>query len=85
MIYKDKKELRQKCSKIIEIDGNDVVILNETELKNVLIDDLIYTAVFSPDQATIEAARWLIRRAGAAVGIISSSIQTFKRRWGAKK
>ena len=82
MIYKDKKELRQKCSKIIEIDGNDVVILNETELKNVLIDDLIQTAVFSADEATREAARWLIRRAGAAVGIISSSIQTLYEAMG---
>jgi len=40
-----------------------------------LIDDLIYTAVFSPDKATAEAACWLIRRSAAALGIISSSIQ----------
>jgi len=66
MIYKDKEELKQKCLKIIAIDGNDVVILNEGKLAGELIDDLIYTAVFSADQATQEAARWLIRRAGAA-------------------
>ena len=36
---------------------------------------MIYTAVFSPDQATQEAARWLIRRAGVACGIMSASIQ----------
>jgi fructose/tagatose bisphosphate aldolase len=52
-----------------------VRILDEAKLKNELIDDLIYTAVFSPDQATQEAARWLIRRAGVASGIMSASIQ----------
>jgi fructose/tagatose bisphosphate aldolase len=82
MIYKDKKELQQRYSKIIEIDGNDVVILNEGKLAGELIDDLISTAVFSADEATQEATRWLIRRAGAALGIISSSIQTLYEAMG---
>jgi fructose/tagatose bisphosphate aldolase len=75
MIYKDKNELQQKCAKIIEIDGNDVRILNEAKLKGELIDDLIYTAVFGSDKSTQEAACWLIRRSGAALGILSASIQ----------
>jgi fructose/tagatose bisphosphate aldolase len=82
MIYQDKKELQQKCSKIIAIDGNEVVILNEQELVNELIDNLIQTAVFSADQATADAARWLIRRAGGALGIISSSIQSLYEAMG---
>ena len=82
MIYKDKNELQQACAKVIEIDGNDVRILNETKLKSGLIDDLIYTVVFSSDQATQEAARWLIRRAGIALGIISASIQTLYEAMG---
>ena len=75
MIYEDKKQLQNECAKIVELDGNDVLILDEAKLKSELIDDLIYTAVFSPDQATQEAARWLIRRAGVACGIMSASIQ----------
>lgn len=75
MIYKDKNELQKAFSKIIEIDGNDVRVLDEAGLKNELIDSLIYTAVFSPDKTTQSDARWLIRRAGAALGIVSSSIQ----------
>ena len=75
MIYKDKDELQRKYSTIIDIDGNDVRVLNEALLREELIDDLIYTAVFSSDEATQEAARWLIRRAGAALGILSASIQ----------
>ena len=85
MIYKDKNELQQKCAKIIEIDGNDVRILNEAKLKGELIDDLIYTAVFGSDKSTQEAARWLIRRSGAALGIISSSIQSLYEAMGRKE
>ncbi|MEQ8216454.1 MAG: class II fructose-bisphosphate aldolase, partial [Smithellaceae bacterium] len=47
-----------------------------------LIDDLIYTAVFSPDKATADAACWLIRRSAAALGIISSSIQALYEAMG---
>jgi fructose/tagatose bisphosphate aldolase len=75
MICEDKKQLLNVCAKIVELDGNDVRILDEAKLKSELIDNFIYTAVFSPDLATQEAARWLIRRAGVACGIMSASIQ----------
>ncbi|MGA3280488.1 MAG: class II fructose-bisphosphate aldolase [Smithella sp.] len=75
MIYTDKRELQNKCAKVLEPDGNDVRILDEAKLKSALIDDLIYTAVFCPDKTTQFAASWLIRRAGAALGIMSASIQ----------
>jgi len=82
MIYEDKKQLQNECAEIVELDGNDVRILDEAKLKSELIDDLIYTAVFSSDQATQEAARWLIRRAGVAMGIISASIQSLYEAMG---
>lgn len=82
MIYKDKNELQRECAKIIEIDGNDVRILDEARFKNEFIDDLIFTAVFSVDEAAREAARWLIRRAGAALGILSASIQSLYEAMG---
>jgi fructose/tagatose bisphosphate aldolase len=82
MIYMDKNELQRECAKIIEIDGSDVVVLNEEKLKKELIDDLIFTAVFSADEQTKQAARWLIRRAGAALGILSASIQSLYEAMG---
>ena len=82
MICEDKKQLLNECAKIVELDGNDVRILDEAKLKSTLIDDLIYTAVFSSDQATQEAARWLIRRAGVACGIMSASIQSLYEAMG---
>jgi len=82
MIYENKDQLKSKCSPIIQLDGGDVRILDEEKLKSELIDDLIYTAVFSPDKATAEAACWLIRRSAAALGIISSSIQSLYEAMG---
>ena len=82
MICKDKNELQNKCEKILEPDSNDVRILDEAKLKSGLIDDLIYTAVFSSDKAAQEAAGWLIRRAGAALGIVSASIQSIYEAMG---
>jgi len=82
MICKDKKQLLNVGGKSVELDGNDVRILDEAKLKSELIDNLIYTAVFSPDQATQEAARWLIRRAGVACGIMSASIQSLYEAMG---
>ena len=75
MIYENKNQLKKGCARILEVDGSDIRILNEEKLKDKLIDDLIYTAVFSPDLATQAAASWLIRRAAAALGIMSASIQ----------
>ena len=82
MIYENKDQLKSKCSPIIQLDGGDVRILDEEKLKSELIDDLIYTAVFSPDKATAEAACWLIRRSAAACGIVSSSIQSLYEAMG---
>jgi fructose/tagatose bisphosphate aldolase len=75
MIYENKDQLKSGCADIIQIDGTDIRILDEVKLRNVLIDDLIYATVFSPDKATQEAACWLIRRAGAALGVMPASIQ----------
>jgi fructose/tagatose bisphosphate aldolase len=75
MIYQDKKDLLNHCAGIVEADGKDVRILNEDQWREERIDDLVYTAVFSPDEGAREAARWMIRRAGAALEIVSASIQ----------
>ena len=76
------KAIIKICAKIVEVDGNDIRILDEVKLKSELIDDLIYTAVFSPDQATQEAARWLIRRTGVHVALCPLRFNLFMRQWG---
>jgi hypothetical protein len=56
MIYENKDQLKKGCEFILAYDGRDVRVLNESMFQEKLIDDLIYTAVFSPDPATSEAA-----------------------------
>jgi len=82
MIYENKDQLKNGYAQIIQPDGGDIRILDEAKLKNELIDNLIYTAVFSPDKATREAASWLIRRSAAAMGIWSASIQPLYKAMG---
>jgi fructose/tagatose bisphosphate aldolase len=85
MIYENIDRLKKSFAEIIQIDGGDVRILNEAKLRNELIDDLIYTAVFSPDKAAKESASWVIRRAGAALGIMSASIQPLYEAMGRRE
>ncbi len=82
MIFENKDQLKEKCAPVVKLDGRDIHILDEAKLKNELIDDLIYTKVFSPDKATQEAACWLIRRAAHALGIVSASIQSLYEAMG---
>jgi fructose/tagatose bisphosphate aldolase len=82
MIYENKNQLKKGCERVLEWDGSDIRILDEKKLKDKLIDDLIYTVVFSPNQPTQAAASWLIRRCAVALGIMSASIQTLYEAMG---
>ncbi len=75
MIYQSSKEVQMGWEGILGVAGDDVKVLNEEKLRQELIDRLIYTAVFSPDEEAKRLARWVIRRAAADLGIYSSSIQ----------
>lgn len=78
-------ELKKGIEGVLQVAGNDVAVLNESRLRDEIIDNLIYTAVFCSDEDTKAAAQWLIRRAGVALGIISSSIQTLYDAMGRKE
>jgi fructose/tagatose bisphosphate aldolase len=82
MIYENKDQLKKGCEFILAYDGRDVRVLNESRFREELIDDLIYTAVFSPDPETSQAAGFLIRRGAASLGIISASIQSLYEAMG---
>jgi fructose/tagatose bisphosphate aldolase len=85
MIYNDYNVLKDGISGTLAIEGVNVTVLDEETLRGDLIDNLIFTAVFSPDSETKEAARWLIRRAGVSLGIVASSIQSLYDAMGKKE
>ena len=82
MIYENIDQLKREVKGILEVVGNDVKILDEDSLRSRLIDDLIYSAVFSPQKEIAKAAAWLIMRAGVSLGIIPASIQSFYEAMG---
>ncbi len=85
MIYENYDQLKKGCESILAYDGGDVRIPDEARFQEKLIDDLIYTVVFSPDPDTQEAAGFLIRRGAARLGIMSASIQSLYEAMGRKE
>jgi len=85
MMFQTSEQLKEGIEGVLQVMGNDVAVLNESRLRDELIDSLIYTAVFCSDENTKAAARWLIRRAGVTLGIISSSIQSLYEAMGRKE
>ena len=85
MIYQNDDQLKRGCESILACEEGDVRVLNEPSFRDVLIDDLIYTAVFSPDPAIQEAAAFLIRRGAANLGIVPASIQSLYEAMGRKR
>jgi len=78
-------QFKKSFKGILEISGNDVRMLDEEKLRGTLVDDLIFSAVFSPHREIRGAAGWLIRKAGEALGIYSASIQPIYEAMGRKE
>jgi fructose/tagatose bisphosphate aldolase len=85
MIFNSVNELKKGCEGVLEVKGDQVKVLIEETLRNSLIDSLIFTAAFSALPEVKEAASWLIRKSGAALGILSSSIQSLYEAMGRKE
>ncbi len=68
-------ELLGRLSGIIRIDGGSLVIDDEARLRSDGVRDLAWTAAFSEDEATVDAARWIVWEASQATGALSASIQ----------
>ncbi len=82
MIYQTINQLKHNIAGVLAIDGGDVVVSDENRLRNTLIDDLVYSAIFSTDSEVKSSARWLIRRAGARLGCMACSIQALYEAMG---
>jgi fructose/tagatose bisphosphate aldolase len=85
MICENAAKLKEAISGVLSVTGDGVSVVDLAGLRESLIDDLIYTSVFSPDEDVKKMARWLIRRAAAAVGIFSSSIHSLYEAMGKKE
>ena len=77
-ILENLQDLYSLVSSVAELKENSVSsIKDETKLRETVIDDLIYTAVFSKDETVKDEARRLIRELANEFGAIASSIHDF--------
>lgn len=84
MIHKDRESLLGAVADILDVKDEEVRVLDEGKLRKEGIDGLIYTAALSPDEDLKALCRWIIRRAGASLGILPASIQTLYDAMGRK-
>jgi len=68
-------DLVAHLSGIAHIDGEALVVDDAARFRSEAAADLAWTAAFATDDATAEAARWLIWEGAQALGVHSASIQ----------
>ena len=49
---------------VVKIEDQKLQILDESDLRFRLVDDLVYTAVFNKNDEIVRAARWVIQETG---------------------
>ena len=68
-------DLLEVLSAVAHLDGDRLVIDDETSFRGDGIRDLAWTAAFTTDDATTAAAQWLVWEASQELGARSASIQ----------
>ncbi|HEX8941312.1 MAG TPA: class II fructose-bisphosphate aldolase [Candidatus Limnocylindrales bacterium] len=72
-------ELLANLDGVARLDGERLVISDEAGFRSRAAADLAWTATFSEDAATVEAARWIVWEASQALGAQSASIEALYR------
>lgn len=75
-MFKDSTELKNYLAGIVEFDG-DVNVIDPIKLRDKAIDELVYNAVFNPDENLKMEIRNLIRKIARKLGAVPASIQSF--------
>jgi fructose/tagatose bisphosphate aldolase len=71
----DEQSLRSTIQGVVQIDrGGVVTVTNPERLRTSVIEALTRHAIFAEKAEVRDASRWLIRKAGETVGVISASI-----------
>ncbi len=75
-------DLRASLDGVATITGGGLQIVDERRLREELIDELVFEAVFNPDTELRDAVRWVIWSASQALGCGSASIHDLYRARG---
>ena len=75
-------DLRARLEGVATITASGIEVTDARRLREEVIDELVFEAVFNPDQALRDAARWVIWSASQALGCGSASIHELYRARG---
>ncbi len=79
----DEQSLRSTIQGVVQIDrGGNVTVRDEPRLRSEAAEALARHAIFAEKAEVRDASRWLIRKAGEAVGVMSASILPLYRARG---
>ncbi|NPA58308.1 MAG: aldolase [Aquificae bacterium] len=76
-IAKNEEELKSIVHSAVSCDGDSITITDEKKLREMVIDDLVYTAVFGDTEEIREMAKKVIRKIANEFGAVPSSIHDF--------
>jgi fructose/tagatose bisphosphate aldolase len=75
-VYSDLRALAEGLQGVLRIHPDSTITVTDAEtFRTEHVGHLVSTAIFSEDEATRDAARWVIWEAGHALGVHSASIQ----------
>lgn len=69
------EDLKKACKGAFDIEGDKLTIKDENRLRNEVMDKLVESATFAPDEHVRDVARWIIWEGAQKVGVHSASIQ----------
>ncbi len=72
--FRDLATLHASLDGMVRFDGDGIEVLDEVAVRNHLVDELVWTAVFGTGDVQ-DASRWLIRVLAPALGAFPASIQ----------
>lgn len=75
MIYKDTDDFLSRVKEAVSISKTEVKVMNETLFRDRILDELIYTLLFSESSEIKNNCSWLIRECGYSLGVYPVSIQ----------
>jgi len=85
MIYKDLSQLHNEVSKTLDYRNGNIKVINEKLLKEKVIDNLIYSTVFSENQMVSAKCKYIIINTARSLGIIPSSTNNLYKNGFAKE
>lgn len=85
LVYQTKEDLYKNLAQAVKVKEKEIEIINKDLFINKIIDDLVWSANFSPQEEVRLASSQIIRQIAIKLGAIPSSIQSLYQEFGQGK